>query len=55
MDDFAKKEMQNEGIPADIIHSFGNPHFETIKNQARLVDIEKTRSRFLRNDLNKKL
>ncbi|MDR3151817.1 MAG: hypothetical protein LBT67_03120, partial [Holosporaceae bacterium] len=49
MDDFAKGEMQNEGIPPDIIYSLGNPHFVSIKHRAKNVDVEKIRSKFSPN------
>jgi len=50
MDDFAKSEMQNEGVPSDIIYAFGNPHFIEIKRRSEGVDIEKIRSKFLNNN-----
>lgn len=34
MDEFAKKEAINDGIPEGIILPLGNPHFETIKHKA---------------------
>ncbi len=48
MDDFAKQEMIKEGIPEKIIYSFGNPHFESLKKQIKLEDIEKIRSKFIK-------
>ncbi|MDR0677765.1 MAG: alpha-2,8-polysialyltransferase family protein [Holosporaceae bacterium] len=50
MDDFAKSEMQNEGIPSNIIHPFGNPYFLEIKKRAESVITEKVRSKFIRNN-----
>jgi hypothetical protein len=55
MDDFAKSEMQLEGIPPNIIYPLGNPHFGTIKKRAQLVDIAKIRSKFLQNNQDKKI
>ncbi|MDR1361739.1 MAG: hypothetical protein LBJ16_00815 [Holosporaceae bacterium] len=55
MDDFAKAEMQNDGIPASIIHPLGNPHFGTLKNKSKDVDIAKIRSKFLGNNGKKKI
>jgi hypothetical protein len=49
MDNFAKAEMQNDGIPASIIHPLGNPHFGTLKNKSKDVDIAKIRSKFPQN------
>jgi hypothetical protein len=49
MDDFAKTEMQNDGIPSDIVYPLGNPHFATLKGKSKSVDIEKIRSRFPQN------
>jgi hypothetical protein len=46
MDDFAKAEMQMEGIPPDMIYPMGNPHFAAIKNKSKNVNIEKIRSKF---------
>lgn len=50
MDEFAKSEMQKEGIPADIIYTFGNPHFSKIKKRSKNVNTEKIRSKFLKNN-----
>ncbi|MDR2268207.1 MAG: DUF354 domain-containing protein, partial [Holosporaceae bacterium] len=55
MDDFAKSEMQKEGVPADMIYALGNPHFETIKNKSEFVDVKKIRSKFLKNNKNNKI
>lgn len=46
MDDFAKSEMQREGIPADMIYPLGNPHFAALKNRSKDVIPEEIRSRF---------
>lgn len=53
MDEFAKLEMQKEGIPENKIYSLGNPHFETIKAQSKKVDVNIIRSRFLSNNKTK--
>jgi hypothetical protein len=55
MDDFAKSEMQNDGIPASIIYPLGNPHFALLKNKSKNVDVAKTRSKFLKNNKNNKI
>jgi hypothetical protein len=55
MDDFAKIEMQKEGIPADIIYALGNPHFKTIKNKSKFVDVKKIRSKFLKDNKSNKI
>lgn len=45
MDEFAKSEMMNDGVPGDRIVTLGNPHFESVAKAAKqqLSNIEKTR------------
>jgi hypothetical protein len=47
MDEFAKLEMQKEGINHDMIYPLGNPHFENINNLYKNVNPNEIRSRFL--------
>ncbi|MDR0556229.1 MAG: DUF354 domain-containing protein [Holosporaceae bacterium] len=49
MNDFAKKEMQDEGIPGEIIHPFGNPHFASMISKSKNVDVAKIRAKFPSN------
>lgn len=48
MDEFAKQEMINDGVPQDIIYSFGNPHFENLINQSK--NVKNIRSNFAKED-----
>ena len=48
MDEFAKQEMKNEGVPADIIYPLGNPHFEQLIGQSQ--DIRNIRANFAKDD-----
>ena len=40
-DDIAKEEMIRDGVPADIIYAFGNPHFEFISSRQQKPDAQK--------------
>lgn len=38
MDEFAKQEMATDGVPAEIIYSLGNPHFEQLISDSKKVN-----------------
>lgn len=46
MDDYAKEQSIQEGIPETIIYSLGNPHFEYIRKQKKL-DVTQIRKELL--------
>lgn len=48
MDEFAKVEMVKDGVPEEIIHPLGNPHFETIISQAK--NVKDVRSNFAKEN-----
>lgn len=48
MDEFAKQEMINDGVPEYIIYTFGNPHFENIINLSK--NVKNVRFKFARDD-----
>ena len=49
MDEYAKEQMAKEGIPADIIYPFGNPHFASVKQDFKTINSEQLRYDLLEN------
>ncbi len=49
MDDYAKEQMQKEGVPPEIILPLGNPHFQNLINISKNVDYKNIREKFLKN------
>ena len=43
MDEYAKEQMAKEGIPANIIYPFGNPHFASVKQDFKTINSEQLR------------
>lgn len=48
MDEFAKQEMINEGVPENIIYPLGNPHFENLIAQSQ--NVKNVRPDFTKKD-----
>ena len=48
MDKFTKDEMAKDGVPEEIIHPLGNPHFETIIKQSK--NVKNVRNNFAKKD-----